>query len=272
MSRIRRYLAWLIGCMLVLSLSACKMDLFTKQTEGDANDMVSGLREQGIAAEKDTPDGGKTWTVRVEEDDIVRATNILHTLGLPVERHDNLGQIFKKEGLISTPTEERVRFIHGVSQELSETLTQIDGVVVARVQIVLPQNDPLAPVSKPSSASVFVKHRPEANVRTLIPSIKNLVSRSVEGLPYDNVSVTMVSGAILPAPAPLPRSTAAWWWSSAGIAVLTLLGIGGWLVWRRPDLLPQAMSSRLPRLVSAAPPTAPHREAAHGDESATTTT
>jgi type III secretion system YscJ/HrcJ family lipoprotein len=153
--------------VMALCLAACKNDLFTKQTESDANSMVSALLENGIDAQKQTPDGGKTWSIAVDQDDVVRSLAVLRAQGLPQEKFVNLGDMFKKEGLISTPTEERVRFIHGVSQELSATLSQIDGVIAARVHIVLPNNDPMAPAVKPSSASVFVKYRPQANLTAL---------------------------------------------------------------------------------------------------------
>lgn len=230
-----------VVALLCCLLAGCKTELFTKQTEGDANDMVAALREHGILAEKESPDGGKSWTVRIEEEDIVQATNVLHSLGLPVERHESLGQIFKKDGLISTPTEERVRFIHGVTQELSETLSHIDGVVVARVQIVLPQNDPMAPVSKPSSASVFVKHRPEANVHTLVPAIKNLVARSVEGLPYENVSVTMIPGMPLARAHFVERSAVGIWMGTGGVLLTAALAALAWAAYVRAAWLPEPL-------------------------------
>lgn len=230
----------------VLCLAGCKTDLFTKQTEGDANSMVAALLENGIDAQKVTPDSGKTWSVAVEKDEVVRAFAVLRAQGLPQEKYVNLGEMFKKEGLISTPTEERVRFIHGVSQELSATLTQIDGVVAARVHIVLPNNDPMAPQAKPSSASVFVKYRPQANLTALTPAIKNMVARSVEGLAYDNVSITLVPGAMIAPPPPPSSSGGVIWWVIAGVLALLLAGLG-WVVRRRPEWLPAGLAQRLPK-------------------------
>ncbi|MBB3193682.1 type III secretion system inner membrane ring lipoprotein SctJ [Roseateles terrae] len=232
--------------LLLALLSACKTDLYTKRTEAEANDMVAALLQRGVEADKKTGDGGKTWNVAVDEKDVVSALDILRANGLPNDKYVSLGDMFKKEGLISTPTEERVRFIHGVSQELSSTLSKIDGVIVAKVHIVLPNNDPMSTTVKPSSASVFVKYRPEIDVPQLAPSIKSMVARSVEGLTYDNVTVTLVPGAMLPAQPRHAGSDSTWLWVvGAGVMLLVIVGAGvSWMVWRQPAWLPAALARR----------------------------
>jgi type III secretion protein J len=222
-------------------LAGCRGALYTKQTEDDANEMLAALIDRGVHADKATSDGGKTWDINVDDGEVARAMSILQASGLPHERHVSLGDMFKKEGLISTPTEERVRFVYGVTQELSDTLGRIDGVVGAKVHIVIPNNDPMAPAIKPSSASVFIKYRPEVDLSALTPSIKNLVVRSVEGLTYENVTVTLVPAALI-APAP-PAPGTAWWAWGTGAFVLAALGAGlAFLLKQRPDLLPGRLS------------------------------
>lgn len=231
---------------LVLLLAGCKEDLYAKLSQNDANQMLGVLLEHGFDASKSTPDG-KSYTIAVASDQVGRALTALRAAGLPAAEHAKLGDMFKKDGLISTPTEERVRFIYGVSQELSETLSSIDGVVNARVHIVLPNNDPLASEVKPSSASVFIKHRAEANTATLTPAVKNLVVRSVEGLSYDNVNVTLMASAAarpVAAQAAAAKGSPAWIVAAlAGLLLVATLGAGALLLWR-PGFAPAWLRQR----------------------------
>ncbi|KVU64912.1 type III secretion system inner membrane ring lipoprotein SctJ [Burkholderia ubonensis] len=233
--RTARLAALLASAVLV---AGCQQELYGGLAERDCNEMMAALLQNGVDAQKKTPDGGKTWTLAVDDKQIVKAMEVLRARGLPATRYDDLGALFKKDGLVSTPTEERVRFIYGVSQELSDTLSKIDGVVVARVHIVLPNNDPLAQVAKPSSASVFIKYRPNANLATLTPQIKNLVVHSVEGLTYDEVSVTSVAAdpvdLVSAAQPPAQKSGGA---TLVGVLVaifvcVALAAAGGALWWR----------------------------------------
>ena len=239
--------------LLAALLTACGADLFTAMTEPDCNEALATLLAAGIAAEKTSPDNGKTWTLRVPEDRIVKSLDLLRERGLPRSHFSSLGDLFKKDGLISTPVEERVRFVYGVSQELSETLSRMDGVVVARVHIVLPNNDPLATQAKPSSASVFIKYRPDMPIAALISPVKNLVAHSVEGLQYEQVSVTFVAAEAASVASP-PADAGIAGRSILAIAVALLGGLvacfavmTGW-AWRRPE---QAQKSVWPLPVIA---------------------
>ena len=110
-----------------------------------------------------------------------------------------MGDVFQKQGLVSTPSEERMRYIYALSQELSQTLRKIDGVIAARVHVVIPANDPLSDKVRPSSAAVFIKHRPDVDLRLLAPAVKEMVAHSIEGLTHDQVSLSLFESRGAPA-------------------------------------------------------------------------
>ena len=217
--------------------------------------MLAVLALAGIEVEKVV--GEKYWAIEVASHDIPMAMQVLAREGLPKSRFATLGDMFKREGIISTPTEERVRFIYGVSQELSRTLTMIDGVLAARVHIVLPQNDPLADRTKPSSASVFVRHRAEADMQSSLTAIKSLVVRSVEGLTHDNVYVSMfAANRAVAIPAAVPKTDFLGMSIShrqaQGLRILLLVGglflllTVAWFVFKRRRVLPLETTSHKP--------------------------
>ena len=183
-------IARLALCALVLGLAGCKASLYSGLNESEANEIVAALSLGRIDARKERIDGAE-WQVQVDEGRIGAALELLRAQGLPHERFASMGDMFQKQGLVSTPAEERMRYIFGVSQELSQTLRSIDGVVSARVHVVIPTNDPLSDKIKPSSAAVFIKHRPDADLRMLTPAVKDLVAHSIEGLSADQVSLSL---------------------------------------------------------------------------------
>ncbi|WBY09106.1 type III secretion inner membrane ring lipoprotein SctJ [Sphingomonas sp. 7/4-4] len=186
----------LIG--LCLLLAACgRAELYSKLTETQANEMIAVLHSAGIEATKNEA-GENGWTLQTEKGDFSRAVEVLHSQGYPREEFASLGTVFKREGLVSSPTEEKARLVYGMSQELSHTISEIDGVVQARVHLVLPDNQPLAETGQPASASVFIKYRPGTNIDTQIGKVKALVVNSVQGLKYENVSVETFPAQPLP--------------------------------------------------------------------------
>jgi len=181
----------------VILLCACsKQELYSQLSERQANEMVAVLRGAGIDAEKQINDG--QFSVATSTSDFAQAVRTLSAQGYPRETFDSMGKVFKREGFVSSPLEERARLLHAMSQEIANTLANIDGVVTARVHLSLPEKNPLADKVPPASAAVFIKHRPDTDLRNQITQIKALVVNSIEGLAYDNVTVALFPAESLP--------------------------------------------------------------------------
>jgi len=184
----------IVFCTLFL-LSGCYQELYTDMPEQQINEMMALLVQAGISCEKTAGLEG-SWSLRVDGDNISKAMNLLNENGYPQRAFESMGQIFEKKGLISSPTEERIRFIYALSQEISATIARIDGVLDARVHIVLPQNDPYADKLIPSSAAVFIKEKPGIDLESQSMKIKELVVNSIEGMEFKNVTVALFRTSI----------------------------------------------------------------------------
>ncbi len=179
--------------LLFAALSGCggRVELLKDISEAEANEAMAVLINAGISSSK-IPGKEGLVSLDVEQSQVARAIKILGAEGLPRERFARMGDVFRKEGLISSPIEERARYIWALSQELSATLSQIDGVIKARVHVVLPEKTGGGEPTLPSSAAVFIKHKQRINLDDSIPQIKRLVSNSIPGLSADKVTIVMV--------------------------------------------------------------------------------
>jgi type III secretion protein J len=259
-----RLLSVLLIALVSLTLTACggKVELLKDISEMEANEALAVLLDAGISAEK-LPGKEGAVSLTVEKSQFSDAIRILNSEGLPHERYAKMGDVFRKEGLISSPLEERARYLWALSQELQATVSQIDGVVRARVHVVLPERASGTDPSLPSSASVFIKYKAGYNLDESTAQIKRLVSNSIPGLSAEKVTVVMLPAAKRSEPEPNPnpnpnanpnptrsstskpdetdttilqklsRNPAPWIVWSACAALLLALALLGFLVWRR---------------------------------------
>ena len=180
----------------LLSLQACSSGttvLFSGLTQEEGNEIYSLLLQVGIPAEKGSDKTGTNISVpKALSSDALR---ILQAKGLPRDKRSSIGEVFKKESMISSPLEERARYLYALSQELEQTLMRMDGVLSARVHIVLPERtNPGEPLS-PSSAAVFIKYDPRTSLPAYVPRIRELIFKSIPGIsgdPHTSVSVAAV--------------------------------------------------------------------------------
>src|SRR5215510_15207545 len=164
------------GPMLVFAASlavaggACSTNILHGVDERSANEATAALERAGIGAEK-LPDegapagGGATYTIRVAHADGTRAVDLLRALGLPHDRRRGFAETYGQPSLIPTPSEERARYVDALAGEIERTLESADGIVSARVHLVLEESDPLAVDTKPRAharAAVLLKARPGA--------------------------------------------------------------------------------------------------------------
>lgn len=219
-------------CLLpLLALSGCdnRVELMSSATEVEANEVYAALNRGGIDVRK-VPGKDGVIALTVAPSNVGRAVDLLRETGLPRERYAGMGQIFRKDGLISSPLEERARYLYALSQELGATISQIDGVLVARVHVVLPERSTLGETSTPASAAVFIKHREGFDLEAVQPQIRRLVTNSIAGLTPDKVSIVLIAAHTQREAAHVAETPSVVVLSVVG-GVLVLVLVLAWLLW-----------------------------------------
>ncbi|RDU96941.1 hypothetical protein [Trinickia dinghuensis] len=166
----------------VLALSGCerKVELQLAPDARRASEIAAALSGQGIAVERKPEKSG--FMLFVADSDLPQAMNALREAGLLRAVRPSVDEALGKRGIAPTPLEERARHIHAIERELEATLMEIDGVLAARVSVVLPERPALGAPLAPASASVLVKHRADVDLSALMPGIARLVKNGVPGL------------------------------------------------------------------------------------------
>lgn len=186
---------------LSLGLAACDQQVYSGLSSKDANEMVALLYRNGIAVSREVGADG-TYAIAVDSSAFAPTVEILNRYGYPHEQYKSVADVFKGDGLIVSPFEQEARLNYATSQELTKTISEIDGVVSVRVHVVLPELDLRTGNNSRASASVMVVHRPSVDTMELSTKIRLLVANAIQDLSYKDVSIAFfpsdgtISGAL----------------------------------------------------------------------------
>jgi len=98
----------------LLFLAGCEQTVYSNLSEQHANDVLLTLLKGGISAEK--RGGEKGFSIWVDSSKMAPAISLLNANGQPPQHYADLGEIFARNSLISSPTEERIRFTYGMDR------------------------------------------------------------------------------------------------------------------------------------------------------------
>jgi flagellar M-ring protein FliF len=168
--------------------------LFTGLDASSAAAVTSQLEADGVPYQLEA--GGSTVKVPAEQVDTTRIS--LAAANLPAT--GTVGyELMDSQSITTDSFTQQINYQRALEGELSRTLTAIDGVSAARVQIVLPEERLFTDAETPARAAVLLttsRMVTDENVAAVV----NLVSSSVPNLDPANVTVTDSTGRQLTSP------------------------------------------------------------------------
>ncbi len=166
--------------------------LYSDLSNKEAAEVVVYLRDNDI--DYKLKDNGST--VLVPSNKIHETRMALANDSLP--RGEVGFELFDKVKFGMSDLAQKVNYRRALQGELSRTISQLDGVEWAQVQIVIPEPSLFIEDEKPSTASVVLKMRKRNALNAAkIAGITHLVSTSVDGLDPDNITITDSKGTLL---------------------------------------------------------------------------
>lgn len=196
--RVRRALAVLGSTLCLTLVTACSVELVHDIDEQQANETIAALQANDIEASKERKASGSrsSYTLSVSRSDAPRAWRVLRERNLPRARIAGVSEVFDKSTLVPSATQQRAMMRHALAGELARTLQAVEGVHHARVHVVLPRRDPLAPADAPRRkprAAVLLRVGPKAPLSAA--QVRRIVVGGVEDLEPDAVRVVITKDA-----------------------------------------------------------------------------
>jgi flagellar M-ring protein FliF len=169
--------------------------LYSHLTQDEAQAIRDRLQTQGTPVR--TSLDGTTVEVPAERVGTLRID--LAAQGLPAQAKGY--EIFDEPSLGTTPFRDEVALLRAKQTVIAKTIRQLDPVANATVEIAKPESSPFLRDKQPTTAAVMVQLKPNATLaRAQVAGIVAFVSKAVEGLTPDNVTVVDGKGNQLSEP------------------------------------------------------------------------
>lgn len=159
----------------------------------DAGDIVAQLNSEKIPYE--LTNQGTTIMVPKDKVDAIRiqlaSDGLLTGVGHGFE-------LFDRSKFGETDFEQQISYQRALQEELRRTITKVEGVIQARVHLVIPQKSVFLKDEGTASASVVIKLKPNARLKPeQVKGLNDLIIGSVEGLTSENIHIIDTEGNVL---------------------------------------------------------------------------
>jgi flagellar M-ring protein FliF len=181
----------LISIVVIIIILAAKSTygvLYSNLSTRDSGLIIEKLKEIKVPYRLST--GGSV--IKVPDDRVAELRIELAAAGLPQG---------DKTSLSASDFVQNINYIGSIERELARTLSQLKGVMSAKVHITLPNRSVSIDEQEEAKASIVLNLRPGARVNeTIVPAVLHLTAQSVAGLKPDNIAIADVYGNLLSRP------------------------------------------------------------------------
>ncbi len=171
--------------------------LYGSLSDSDESGVVQALQTANIPYKLDDVSG----EVMVPAERVRDARLQLASQGLPAGKSDGFALISKDPGFGVSQFMENARYQYALETELAQTISSLQAVQAARVQLALSPQSAFISDHRAARASVLVQLRPGRRLEPeQVSAIVHLVASSVPELDSDQVTVVDQQGQLLSAP------------------------------------------------------------------------